>query len=75
MAAPTLALLAGLVYAIAEALRQFAVPSPPGVPGDSGGSLLSLFALGVVNEVHIAALDEITEVVFPEKQTVDMGHA
>jgi hypothetical protein len=48
VAAPTLALLASLVYAAAEAMRQLAVPSPPGVPGDSGGSLLSLLALGVL---------------------------
>ena len=47
-AAPTLALLAGLIYAIAEAMRQMAVPSPPGVPGDSGGSLFSLLALGIL---------------------------
>lgn len=47
-AAPTLALVAGIVYGVAEALRQSAVPSPPGVPGDSGGSLLVLVSLGVV---------------------------
>jgi hypothetical protein len=43
-----LALLAGLVYASAEYARQLAVPSPPGVPGDSGASLDLLVALGVV---------------------------
>ena len=48
MAAPTLALVASLVYATAEILRQLAVPSPPGVPGDSGGSLFSLLALALL---------------------------
>jgi hypothetical protein len=48
MAAPTLALVASLVYATAEILRQLVVPSPPGVPGDSGGSLLSLLALALL---------------------------
>ena len=48
LAAPTLALLAGLIYAGAELLRQQAVPSPPGVPGDSGGSAIAVIALGIL---------------------------
>jgi arylsulfatase A-like enzyme len=46
--APLLALLAGLAYALAEILRHQAVPSPPGVPGDSGGSFLAVTALAVL---------------------------
>jgi len=47
-AAPTLALAGAVFYAAAELLRHSAVPSPPGVPGDSGGSALAVLALGIV---------------------------
>lgn len=55
-AAPTLALAAGLAYAAAEYIRQILVPSPPGVPGDAGGSLLALVSLGVAVAVGPALL-------------------